>query len=331
MHVIKAENIRDAYYYAMERVRCYGVEENSRLGKVLVIQEPVTIHYRNPKQHVLLDKNRDANPFFHLMEAMWMLDGREDSAFLDHYVKDFGARFAVDGIVPDAYGYRWRYALGFDQLDVIVNQLRETPNTRQAILQMWGAGRIDLCAPVSKPCNLVACFMIRQGKLDMTVFNRSNDLVWGCCGSNAVHFPILQEYIATRVGVEMGTYEQVTNNLHLYTELHGHLFERMNEMFNGHLVKYQKTQPLMLNPDHFDDDLQTVMNYIDYLHGDSMEEIYIGNISNPFLTDVVVPMVSAYKYYKMKDIDMALLKMEKVTAEDWKLAGRLWLERRHGN
>lgn len=328
MHVIRADNIRDAFYYALQRVLDYGESEDTRIGKAFVIPEPIAIQYLNPKQHVLLDKWRDANPFFHLMEAMWMLAGREDSAFLDNYIRGFGSQYAQNGIVPDAYGYRWRYALGFDQLEVIIAQLRETPTTRQAVLQMWGAGRIDLCAPEFKPCNLTACFLIRQGKLDMTVYNRSNDLVLGCCGANAVHFPIMQEYVATKVGIEMGHYWQVTNNLHLYAEHYDKLMPYMNEIFNGHLLEYQQTQQLMSNSDYFDEDLATTMDYLDMLHIGEPEPGYLGNISNPFLTSVVVPMAVAYKSYRNHDMEGAFDAVKRVTADDWRIAGKEWLERR---
>src|SRR5215475_5121801 len=107
VHVIKANNVRDALLQAWNIVCGCGVMENSRAGKVITMQEPVTIKYQFPKQHVLLNPIRDANPFFHLMEAMWMLAGRDDAAFLDYYVKGFGERFGSNGIVMDAYGQRW--------------------------------------------------------------------------------------------------------------------------------------------------------------------------------------------------------------------------------
>ena len=50
------------------------------------------------------------------------------------------------------------------------------------------------------PCNTHVYFSIREGFLDMTVCNRSNDLIWGCCGANAVHMSFLQEYVATMWG-----------------------------------------------------------------------------------------------------------------------------------
>src|SRR3974390_1532437 len=163
MHVIKATNIRDALVQAIGYLHQSGVYEETRIGRALTAQEPVAIHYSNPKQHVLLNPVRDANPFFHLMEAMWMLAGRQDAAFLGYYIKDFSKLYGKNGIVMDAYGQRWLYGAGYDQLTEIVNQLRKEPNTRQCVLQMWGAGRDDLRAVSSKPCNLVATFRIQSG------------------------------------------------------------------------------------------------------------------------------------------------------------------------
>jgi hypothetical protein len=268
------------------------------------------------------------------MEAMWMLSGREDSAFLDNYIQDFGARFAIDGIVPDAYGYRWRYALGFDQLNEIIRQFVQNPNTRQAVLQMWGAGRTDLLAETIRPCNLTATFRIRNKKLNMTVFNRSNDLIWGCCGANAVHFPILQEYLATRIGVNIGEYWQVTTNLHLYTDHYQKLISKLGEeqpeedaIEEDKYSPYGQTLQLVSNPDCFDDELYEVMDFIEKMHQGNLE-IYDGNISNAFLREVVLRMAMAHYLYKNGKMIDALDIVDTVTADDWKTAGREWLERR---
>src|SRR6516162_9378955 len=131
MHVIEATNVRDALIKSMNYLIQQGHTEVTRIGPAIVAQEPVTIHYQYPKQHVLLNPVRDANPFFHLMEAMWMLAGRQDGAFLDHYVKGFSEKYGSYGIIMDAYGFRWKYGFRFDQLKELINQLRKNPSTRQ--------------------------------------------------------------------------------------------------------------------------------------------------------------------------------------------------------
>jgi thymidylate synthase len=334
MYVIHAANVRDALPKALRYILHTGEREKTRNGDAWVSQIPVTIRYEYPKQHVLLNQVRDANPFFHLMEAMWMLAGRDDGAFLDHYIKDFSKTYGIGGVIPDAYGYRWRYCIG-DQLLEIIHQLKKDPTTRQAVLQMWGAGRKDLFVNTAKPCNLVATFRILNNELQMTVFNRSNDLIWGCCGANAVHFPILQEYIASMIGIDVGRYWQISTNLHLYVEHLDMLQKRLKTIDSNLYVAlkdtwdYEITQPLIKYPIVFDTELMETMEWIDGIHGD--EEIYTGNISNPFLGQVVLPMAQAHHLYKKKDFNGALEAMEEVIAEDWRKAGTEWIQRRnHG-
>jgi Thymidylate synthase len=219
-----------------------------------------------------------------------------------------------------------------------IRQLRRNPTTRQVVLQMWGAGRNDLISETAKPCNLVTAFRIRGNRLDMTVFNRSNDLIWGCCGANAVHFAVMQEYIASMIGIEIGSYWQVTTNLHLYQH-HIDMFRK--RIFNDHDITiavnipyhlidgiraYEQTQPLIQYPETFDNDLEDTMAYIDALHMN--EKCYDGNIANPFLRDTVIPMATTHRLYKNKQMDDALEEIKKVSAPDWRTAGEEWLLRR---
>lgn len=335
MFVIEAQNVRDALPQAVRYLLHYGQIEQTRAGEAIVARKPVTIEYRHPKQHVLLNPVRDANPFFHLMEAMWMLAGRKDGAFLDNYIRNFSKEFGIEGIIEDSYGYRWRYGCEFDQLDEIIQQMRGSPGTRQCVLQMWGAGRTDLLASMAKPCNLVATFRIQAGRLDMAVYNRSNDLVWGCCGANAVHFGFLQEYLATMIGVEIGHYWQISTNLHMYQKHIDMMLSRVEKyqskkdlaMFLVDYNEYKSIQPLINFPLNFDDELEETMMCLDEIHRG--QKPYAGNLSNTFLRDVVLPMARAYRQFREKDIQGALATVDgEVTADDWKRAGHEWLQRR---
>ncbi len=339
MYVIEAENVCDALPRAVDYLMTYGKKEDTRVGPAMVSPIPVAIWYQNPKQHVLTNPIRDANPFFHLMEAMWMLTGREDGQFLDHYIKNFSRDFGDGtGRIPDAYGHRWRFAFEYDQLDVIVQQLKDNSSSRQCVLQMWGAGVEELLSPKIRACNLVATFRIRESRLDMTVFNRSNDLIWGCCGANAVHFAIMQEYVASMVGVKMGSYWQISTNLHMY-EIHIKMFRErivgdegitIPVNYAGYLgdgfEQYSPTQPLIEYPALFDEELNETMGWIDGIHEN--REYYDGNITNSFLKTTVLPMAVAHQLYKNKDMGGAMGEIQKVAALDWRKAGEEWLARR---
>lgn len=76
------------------------------------------------------------------------------------------------------------------------------------------------CGAVSKdiPCNLGVLFRVNDNNLDMTVTNRSNDIIWGLYGSNHVQFSMLHIAFAESLGWELGTYTHVSNSFHAYLD-----------------------------------------------------------------------------------------------------------------
>lgn len=268
--------------------------ETSRAGDVLRIPEPVLVAYERPWERVLFNPARDCNPFFHLLESFWMLRGARDVKTVA-WANSRMREFSDDGnVFHGAYGYRWRNHFGFDQLADIIDELRADPGSRRVVLQIWDC-RCDLGRRIvsrDKPCNTQAYFAIDNGHLVMTVCNRSNDMIWGMLGANVVHFSFLQEYIAQQVGVPMGRYYQFTNNLHVYTE---------------------RWKPEVWEPFHRDYYVSTI------------ETVPIGETFN---RDVVFPMLMAFGWHKRRDYDRALNRIERVEADDWRLAGTTWLCKR---
>jgi hypothetical protein len=344
VHVIRVNNVNQALAEGLIFLDRYGVEESSRNGPVLVASAPVTTEYSKPAERVLFSPLRDANPFFHLFESLWMLAGRNDIAFPVAFNSRFGA-YSDDGKTQrGAYGFRWRKWFGYDQLNVIINELRSNPASRRCVLGMWDAGEIcyperdcskyepstdgDLLAnTVDKPCNTHIYFRVHCGNtkepvLDMTVCCRSNDILWGAYGANAVHFSFLQEYMAARIGVGVGTYYQMSNNFHLYTDvigrdkMHGIIEDCMQtNYYRGNL----QTVPLAHNPDEFDYDLHRFFGSLDIPNRTTY--------TNLFFTQVAGPMYEAWKYRKI-DTYHADIAVSAIQDGAWRLACAAWLERR---
>ena len=53
----------------------------------------------------------------------------------------------------------------------------------------------------------------------MTVCCRSNDIIWGTYGTNAVHFSMLQEYLAARLNAQLGVYRHISDSFHAYSSV----------------------------------------------------------------------------------------------------------------
>lgn len=346
MRVVEVRNVHEAWA-RLPGVLSDAEAQVSRAGHVLVCPEPVTTVYLRPTERVLLDERRDANPFFHLVEALWMLAGRDDAATLNHYVRDFGRRFAEDnGSVHGAYGYRWRHALGFDQLDAVVQKLRNNPSDRQAVIQMWDGrddqhGCDDLCGEHrDRPCNTHVYLRVRRqhtirggeqtydDALDITVCCRSNDMVFGGYGANAVHFSVLQEYLAARIGVDVGTYTQISNNFHVYQDVWLARRPEGDDVYE-HPEWGPSTlgcAPMVSDPERFDQELGSWFSWHEELW-EGLEEH--GSVaSNVWLSTVAGRMVKAYWLYRQKQLPAAASMARAIECPSWRVACLRWLARR---
>lgn len=330
MRVITASNVNVAYNLGLSLLLHEGEEQHSRAGTVMVMPCPVVTEYKKPVERVLLDVTRDANPFFHLFESLWMLAGRNDAKWLDRFVGDFSTRFAeFGGIQHGAYGYRWRHhpdgdPIGDnDQLLAVIERLKRDPGDRRVVIQMWSA-RSDLGANKRDlPCNLCVVPRINHGKLDITVMCRSNDAVWGAYGANAVHFSFLQEYLATMIGVSVGTYYQISNNFHVYTNILDKVKVGgpIHDPYAG--INFQPkltTYPLVGSPNHFDRDLE---QFLMDPEGPQFE------YKNSFFSFIAAPMYRAHACQRLKHWNGAFEALTQMpNSNDWYRAAYDWIARR---
>jgi thymidylate synthase len=321
MLTINGNNVNDIFPRGLKLLNEEGVFRPSRNGPTIEIMEPISVRYNYPDERVLFEPLRDSNPFFSLFESLWMLAGRSDVAFLDQYnsqmkqYSDDGKRFNA------AYGQRLRSAFGIDQLEAVIQRLRKNPDDRQAVLQIWDVNDLEK-ETKDRACNLVITPRIRKGKLDWTVFNRSNDYIYGMLGANAVHMSVIQEYVARMVGVPMGSYEQISNCMHVYTKLTPH-WERLKDLPLETNCPYKSAKvtpfPLITNKESWMSDLYTWMDQpwsgVQYV--------------DPFFEHVTKPMAIAHKAHK--DNNNGLKYIGAIKASDWRLACEQWLAKRENH
>ena len=359
MFTLRARNVNEALYKAILALDEHGISEDSRNGPVLVMPEPVTTVYLRPQERVMTMPERDHNPFFALFETLWMFAGRNDLDYLTKFNKNM-ALYSDDGtsVRGSAYGYRWRQWFGHDQLLECCEHLENNPESRRVVMSMWDAASDPLVESKDIPCNLQVLFRMRtvgqrhatNGNvpiydLDMTVYNRSNDVIYGAYGSNAVHFSMLQEYVAAYLNnsrklkghVLVGKYFQVANNLHAYTD--NLAYQRVQRVFQQRktpVCQYEAaaqrdlyTVRLVQVDEQADQFLEECGWFVD--HGD--DYVY----SNTFISDVAVPMLKAFNVWRDRDSQLnhyarwkkAMYECESIEAEDWEKAASEWLSRRY--
>jgi thymidylate synthase len=173
------------------------------------------------------------------------------------------------------------------------------------------------------------------GYLDMTVFNRSNDLIWGMLGANAVHFSFLLEYVAARLGLAVGKYHQVTANLHAYGwNWHPDEWLKEGPYDSGDYgaSPYRKGRMLLWHlvedPERFDRENASFVEFNGQLRTEQEIEGKAYAWDEPFLALVAQPLCNAWHAYKRGDIHLALRWADLVEADDWRLAAVQWLTAR---
>jgi thymidylate synthase len=214
-----------------------GTLQDSRAGLTHeILHAAITVS--DPRQRWVVSRLPPMNPAFAIAEVIWIMCGRNDARFLTFWNTQL-PKFAGDStILHGAYGYRLRQHFGFDQLSRAYQALKHNPDSRQVILQIWD-GSIDFPDETGKaqssdiPCNVSSLLKIRNGKLEWTQVIRSNDLFLGL-PHNLVQFTCLQEILAGWLNVEVGSYNQISDSLHVYTTDWQNLtaFEQLNALRN---------------------------------------------------------------------------------------------------
>ena len=337
MKVLHARNVNDAVVKGAQLLKQGGQTQASRAGSTLEYPEPVCTVYERPLERVLFDPVRDANPFFHLMEALWMLAGRRDVAWLARFNQRM-ATYSDDGVVFNAaYGYRWRQQFHLktahgetsDQLSAIAQLLRADPDSRRAVLQIWDAEADLGVSSKDLACNTQAMFKVRDERLNMTVSNRSNDIIWGCYGANAVHFSMLLEYMAARIGVAPGHYRQMSDSYHAYHDTWPKIRD-IAERFSGdpYTQGEVSVHPLVADAGSFDAELErwidSAPDELDYQQWEAEQATW----RNPYFMRVATPIHNSWFAYKRKDRAAANQWLDRCAATDWQRAAREWLQRR---
>ena len=336
MKIIRARNVNDALPLGLRYLAEDGVVSPSRNGAVHVAPVPVTTIYRHPEQRVLFNKDRDANPFFHFFESLWMLAGRDDLGYVANFARNM-VNYSDDGVViRGAYGYRWRKWFGNDQLTWAVERLKKDPTDRRVVIGMWDPSGDPLAADEGVkdvPCNLTLHLQVNQAtkELDMSVFCRSNDVVWGAYGANAVHFSFLLEYVARAISVPVGKYYQISNNYHAYEDLYDKLAPvalATDPVFNPCLYTdgVAQTFPLMPNGTSAAFDSELLM---------FLDEPFAIGFRQPFFNKIARPLLRAHQAYKSDLPDRFEEARDELmfmpAGNDWRIGAEDWIDRREAS
>lgn len=212
--------------------------EPSRDGAVVgEVINAVTV-IEDPTRCILKSPIRKLPMRYCIGELLWYLSGNPNLKAIQLYTNAWD-RMSDDGkTVNSNYGHRIQRAVDevdgklFDQMKMVEHLLSVDPSSRQAMIHIKQAR--DILVNPTKDLNCTVClqFFIREGKLYMTTYMRSNDL-WMGFPNDVFQFTCIQIYLAMRLGVELGTYTHVAGSLHLYERDHKKALQNTAEYCKG--------------------------------------------------------------------------------------------------
>jgi len=209
--IINIEDGVNGYVDLVKHVLEHGKEVAPRGMKTLEIEDAI-IRIDNVFNTLPLEVGRGTVPGIGAVEACQLLAG----VTIPDLVISVGPQFANyaedNGLFHGAYGPRTA-----GQYDMIIDRLMQDPDTRQAVVTIWNP-QLDLQERKRDyPCTILHQFRIRNNKLNMSVYMRSND-VWLGAAYDFFQFTRVQIAMASVLGIEPGTYNHHVGSLHIYEQ-----------------------------------------------------------------------------------------------------------------
>jgi len=153
-------------------------------------------------------------------ELLWFLRGDSNIA----YLKENGVSIWDDwadenGDLGPVYGVQWRNwptpdGGSIDQIAQIIQQLRETPDSRRIILSAWNVAEIENMA--LPPCHCLFQFYVADGKLSCQLYQRSCDIFLGV-PFNIASYALLTHMLAQQADLGVGDFVWTGGDCHLYS------------------------------------------------------------------------------------------------------------------
>jgi thymidylate synthase len=223
-------NAAHAFIGELREVIEHGAPVTVREQETREIQARL-VTIENPVERFITIPKRRNDVFHAVAETMWVVSGRDDVAFLERYLPR-APEFSDDGLVwRGAYGPRLRNWSGVDQVDEIRRLLLEEPESRRAVAVLFDPSR-DFQPTRDVPCNNWLHFLRREGRVDLNVTIRSNDILWGFSGINTFEWSVLHEMMAHWLSLDVGQVTFFISSLHLYEDRRGQC-ERTLAAFAG--------------------------------------------------------------------------------------------------
>jgi thymidylate synthase len=207
------------YHELLERIRRDGVYRGDRTGtgtySVFGHQMRFDLSAGFP---MVTTKKLHLKSIIH--ELLWFLKGDTNIAYLKENGVSIWDEWADEkGELGPVYGHQWRSwptsdGSTVDQIVNLLDQIRNTPNSRRLIVSAWNVADVDSMA--LPPCHCLFQFYVAEGKLSCQLYQRSADVFLGV-PFNIASYALLTHMVAQACNLGVGEFVHTFGDAHLYS------------------------------------------------------------------------------------------------------------------
>jgi len=215
--MIYGDTLTDIYEKTLDELK-KAKEQESQFGDTLEL-----INYscclKNPRSRFIGTQNRAHSLRYLIGELCWYLSGEKGIERISNYSTFWNHLVDEKNEVNSNYGYRAFHKCinRKNQFQWVVEELKKNRNSRRAILllNLFEEDYSQMHKTKDFPCTIYLHFLVRNNKLNMLTYMRSNDFIYGFC-NDVPFFTILQEILAVTLGIELGYYYHNAGSEHIY-------------------------------------------------------------------------------------------------------------------
>lgn len=146
------------------------------------------------------------------------------------------------GELGPVYGKQWRNFEGIDQLQKVISQIKNNPNSRRIIVSAWNPKEIDdMLLP---PCHTLFQFYVSNGELSLQLYQRSADMFLGV-PFNIASYALLLILVSDVCNLKPGTFVHTIGVAHIY--------ENHISQVKEQLTRKPRKLPKVILKKHYDD------------------------------------------------------------------------------
>lgn len=152
-------------------------------------------------------------------ELLWFLKGDTNITYLKENKVTIWDEWADEqGNLGPVYGHQWcswptADGRHIDQIQTVMNQLKQDPDSRRIIVSAWNVGELDKMALA--PCHAFFQFYVADNKLSCQLYQRSADSFLGV-PFNIASYALLVHMIAQQCDLEVGDFVWTGGDCHIY-------------------------------------------------------------------------------------------------------------------